>query len=256
MKTGQHHPGGAWIASDLDGTLFSRDWGGEGAVPGTWRVGSEHQVKEPSSWICSDLHKLFAELSRFARIVPVTARDRTSFGRVSIEGVPFDGPSIIANGGEILEPSGKPDEDWHDSIFHEVNQWKELLVEYCSWLQQASDGVIKSRIVEGAFGLSAFVVGKAPAEWWGGSQGMIILENRQEWNPLQISFVENTLQALPPGVGKRRAVDFLREHYFEGNRPLMCFGDSHQDVPFMEAAAVMATPAGSQIGVSLGRKLS
>lgn len=49
-----------WVAADLDGTLFSRQWKSEHAVPGTWRemMGSDgSQQREASSWVRPGVHR-------------------------------------------------------------------------------------------------------------------------------------------------------------------------------------------------------
>lgn len=88
-----------WIATDLDSTLFHRDWAGEGAVAATWHTGAE---RTPSSWMKAATHRLLESLGKSFALVPVTARDMDSFSRVDVEGLNLHSLAVVANGAVIL----------------------------------------------------------------------------------------------------------------------------------------------------------
>ncbi len=119
-----------WVATDLDGTLFSRHWAGEDAVPGTWRKAVGGRCgREPSSWVRSETHRLLLALARSVTIVPVTARDEESFSRVNVAGLCLSGPAILANGSIILDPEGAQDQQWlaKSAIMGALNLYMDFL---------------------------------------------------------------------------------------------------------------------------------
>lgn len=244
-----------WIATDLDGTLFSREWGRGNAIPATWKTSESAGADPiPSSWVPFATHRIYAAFGKIACIVPVTARDYTSFSRVSIREVPLNGFAVLSNGGIVLDASGNVDEEWHEMIKDRIGQWNNLLRDFCSWLKEVSSGVARTRVVEGAHGLAVYVGAKAPEEWWKSEQGLARLQECDYWKPLEVSLLKNELQAIPPFVGKQIAVEYLRDKHFAGRDPLLCIGDMDQDLPFIRLGHLMAAPRESPLGRSWARE--
>lgn len=241
-----------WVATDLDGTLFSRHWAGNLTIPGTWReipAGDGSTKREPSSWVRAETHRLLLALAGAAHIVPVTARDEASFSRVAVQGLHLGGPAILANGAIVLGPDGLPDPEWVTQVSEVLAPWQQRLEELCAVFIQRSGHAARPRLVMGAAGLSAYLVAKAPDGWWTGAEGSSLLAEMagQETAGCCVAVLGNELQILPPGLGKVAAVEFVQQQYFGGQAPLLCLGDQLPDVPFMNRGGLLATPAGSTL---------
>jgi hydroxymethylpyrimidine pyrophosphatase-like HAD family hydrolase len=239
-----------WVATDLDGTLFSRHWAGVGAVPGTWReVGDVDSHREPSSWVRPETHRLLLALSRAACIVPVTARDEASFSRVAVSGLRFNGPAILANGAIVLGPDGAPAQEWVARVSQVLEPWQQRLEWLCEVFIQRSGHIARPRLVEGPAKLSAYLVAKAPDGWWAGTEGFTLLAEMANENTAEcsVAVLGNELQILPPGLGKAAAMQFVQLQYFGGQAPLLCLGDQLPDLAFMSLGGLLATPAGSPL---------
>jgi hydroxymethylpyrimidine pyrophosphatase-like HAD family hydrolase len=241
-----------WVAADLDGTLFSRHWKSEHAVPGTWREvmgGDGSRQREASSWVRPGVHRLLLALSRVAAIVPVTARDAESFSRVDVEGVRLRGPAILANGAIILDTEGAPDARWVAQMSQTLGPWQERLDKLCDIFVQRSGHVARPRLVAGTSDLAAYLVAKAPQGWWSGEAGAALLAElvADVSAECRVAVLGDELQILPPGLGKSLAAGFVQQHYFKDQAPLLCLGDQPSDLEFMNLGEMLATPAASAI---------
>jgi len=235
-----------WIATDLDGTLFSRSWGDEESVPATWRLDPGSGRLEPSSWMRPSTHRSIVALQSIAAIVPVTARDADSYGRVNIPGIGLAGPAVITNGAIILDRNGKADPGWENEMIRRLRPWKTWLEQCLAQLIALSSGNARPRLVAGPPGQHAYLVAKADAGWWEGDAGREIL-GAIEWEECRISLLGNELQVLPPGLGKLQALEEVMDRYFGGRRPMFCFGDMIADLEFMRLGEILATPRQSAL---------
>jgi hydroxymethylpyrimidine pyrophosphatase-like HAD family hydrolase len=235
-----------WIATDLDSTLFHRSWGGEDTVAATWHDRAEGEGKSPSSWMRGTTFRLLKSLSDSFTIVPVTARDMDSFRRVEVKGLQMSGPAVIANGAIILDGKGNLAEEWQQSMRDLLAPWDEKLNELCEWLIEKSACHAKPRLVNGAHDIPAYLVAKAAEGWWQSSSGKAVIAAR-DWAGCRLEILGTELQILPPGVGKRFAVEFVKNHYFQGIPPTMCMGDMPLDMEFMRLGEFIAMPYGSEL---------
>ena len=235
-----------WIATDLDGTLFSRAWAGGDAVPATWSVEPATGERSPSSWMRPGTHRAMSALRNIATLVPVTARDANSFARVEIPGLPLKGPAVIANGAVILDPEGRPDPVWEAEMTRRLEPWQIWLGECLGRFFTLSCGIARPRLVDGPAGMHAYLVAKAEAAWWESEAGR---EFRGAFDcaGCRVSLLGNELQVLPPGVGKLEALTEVMERYFGRCRPLLCFGDMPADLEFMRLGDILATPMHSAL---------
>ncbi len=275
-----------WIATDLDGSVFSRHWatGSSGRVPverfwpvpGTWRqrdagitgaavvgddqppnpqAGTEPTAalsnmeshREPSSWVPAATHRLLVALSRAAALVPVTARDAESFARVDVPLLHLRGPAILANGAIVLDWNGQPDAEWQSRMSALLEPWTVRLETLCAKLIERTGNAARPRLVESQTGLPAYLVAKAAPGWWTSPEGVVIQEDKDLWAGCRIAVLGTELQALPGGLGKREATLFVQEKYFAHQAPLLCLGDMPTDLAFMRLSGLLAVPAGSNL---------
>lgn len=235
-----------WIATDLDGTLFSRAWAAEDSVPATWRVEPATGERLPSSWMRPATHRTMATLQQIATLVPVTARDAASFARVDIPGLPFVGPAVIANGAVILDRDGLPDPVWEAEMTRRLQPWQSWFGDCLGRLIELSRSHARPRLVEGPCGLSAYLVAKAEANWWESDAGRKIRSDF-DWVGCRLSLLGNELQVLPPGLGKVDALANVMKRHFGGCRPMLCFGDMPSDLEFMRLGELLAMPMHSPL---------
>lgn len=250
MKDVQPTQSHDWVATDLDGTLFSRHWAGTGAVPGTWRqVEHDGLQREPSSWVRPETHRLLLALSSAACIVPVTARDAASFSRVAVSGLRLSGPAVLANGAIVLGPDGTPDLEWVRRVSQVLGPWQQHLERLCEVFIQRSGHIARPRLVAGSAELHAYLVAKAPDGWWSGADGAAVLAEMalEETVECNVAVLGNELQILPPGLGKASALGFVQQQYFGGQAPLLCLGDQLPDLAFMSLGGLLAAPVGSHL---------
>lgn len=234
-----------WIATDLDGTLFSRDRSAD-AVAATWkRVEGEDVV--PSSWMPAPRHALLTRLVQLFRVVPVTARDLDSFSRVRIDGVPLQDGAILANGAIILRPGTMtPDPEWDAEIRPQLAEWAEPLTAMAATMHEQSGGRVVPRLVASHTPYPAYMVAKATDGFWSAAEGLGLREALAPFK-CRIAEVGRELQVLPPPVGKRLGLATFSQRFCEGAPPLLAFGDMPEDLGFLSEAVFMATPAGSKL---------
>lgn len=230
-----------WIATDLDGTLFSRSWGEEDSVPATWRVDPETGSRVPSSWMRLSTQRFINALQTVAVVVPVTARDAESYARVNLPGIAFAGPAVITNGAIILDGDGQPDPKWESEMIHRLHPWKTWLEESLDRLVAQSSGNARPRLVAGPGGQHAYLVAKADEGWWESKAGSEIIASFN-WADCRVSVQGNELQVLPPCLGKLQALEEVMGRYFAGRRPMLCLGDMIADLEFMRLGEILATP--------------
>lgn len=242
-----------WVATDLDGTLFSRHWADASAIPGTWREilgsGAGGPQREPSSWVRPETHRLLLALASSATIVPVTARDEASFSRVDVPGLRLSGPAILANGAIVLSSEGSPDQQWVTQISQMLAPWRQRLERLCKIFIQRSGHIARPRLVAGPAGLPAYLVAKAPEGWWTGEEGTVLLAEMAVADTAGccVAVLGNELQILPTGLDKAAALRFVQQRYFGGQAPLLCLGDQVPDLEFMNLGGMLATPAESTL---------
>jgi hypothetical protein len=234
-----------WIATDLDGTLFSRDHGPD-SVAATWKF-SDSLGDLPSSWMPARRHTLFARLVETFRVVPVTARDFDSYSRVRIKEVPLRDGAILANGAIILRPGTMdPDPEWDEEIGLQLAEWAEPLKEMAAALFKESGGSVLPRLVASHTPYPAYMVAKATDGFWSAAEGLGLREALAPFR-CRIAEVGRELQVLPPPVSKRLGLAAFSRKFCQGHSPLLALGDMPEDLGFLSQATFMATPAGSKL---------
>lgn len=234
----------AWLATDLDRTLLSRDWGSANGIPATWREGERGE--QPSSWMTRETFALLETLqSRFA-IVAVTARDMDSFRRVRVEGIRLGGPAVIANGATILGADGAPDADWEQRMQTALAPWSHALETFREVLEIQLGPAIRARLVFSASGTPSYLVAKANADLWRTPE----VRDRiaaVDWRGCTVSTLGAELQVVPPPIGKSVGLLEVARRWFGGEPPVIALGDMRADLPFMRHAHWLAAPRGSDL---------
>jgi hypothetical protein len=235
-----------WIATDLDGTLFSRVRS-QDAVAATWKGSNgKYSASVPSSWMPAPRHSLLTRLVQLFRVVPVTARDLDSFSRVQIEGVPLKDGAVIANGAILLRPGTMtPDPEWDAHIAPLLAEWAAPLREMAATLREQSGRVVP-RLVASHTPHPAYMAAKAADGFWSAAEGRGMREALTPFR-CRIAEVGRELQVLPPAVGKQLGIVAFMRMLYQGAPPLIAFGDMPEDLGFLSEAVFMATPAGSQL---------
>lgn len=181
-------------------------------------------------------------------IIPVTARSLEAFRKINLS---FgDGWKIAGNGAVVIKPDGEIDEEWAAIMRAE-------LVDYVGILQEMHDAAAW-RVKEAGF---EFVV-KRYAEY--GHEHCVLFSCEGQDHShlasiagrLRIGLTESihihhnagTLALTAGPVSKRRASEYVLSK-IEGldHRPVLAFGDSLSDLPFMSLGDFVCAPAGSQI---------
>lgn len=230
-----------WIATDLDGTLFSRANAAADAVPGTWNVGPDGS-REPSSWVSAPTHRLMKALAANFAIVPVTARDLASYQRVAIPHVPFSG-AVLSNGAIMLRPDGELDEGWTQAIDQELAHWQAPWQELLTRLTVSN---VRPRLVMSAGEHAAYLVAKAPAGWWQSEDGTRLISSLPDCG-LKLDVLGVELQILPPCVSKARGVQAFMTRHAGEMAPLLGLGDMPADAEFMRLATFQGMPSNSPL---------
>ncbi len=233
-----------WIATDLDGTLFSREFARPDAIPATWRKG-EAGDDVPSSWVHPATYRLMRALAGSFDLVPMTARDYDSYSRVNIEGLPFKG-AVLANGAIIINPDGHIDEDWNDVMRGVLDGVREELQHLCHQVSELSHGRARARLVASGTDLAAYLVAKADEAWWATPEGVHLLQSL-DVSACRAALLRNELQVLPPGVSKIIGLAAYQQRFAMDNPPIMGLGDMPTDLEFMRACTFLGIPSGSRL---------
>lgn len=234
-----------WIATDLDGTLFSRAHS-HGAIAATWRK-VENGSLVPSSWMPATRHALFSRLSTVLPLIPVTARDADSFARVKVESVPLQSGAILANGAILLNPGTmQSNAEWDSRMATELAPWTPVLNEMMRVLAVQSGGSVIPRLVESHTPHPAYMVAKAAEGFWSTETGLKLREALAPFG-CRVAELGRELQVLPPPVSKRNGLHGFSMLHHGGVPPLLAFGDMVEDLGFLLDAEFAAAPVDSPL---------
>jgi hydroxymethylpyrimidine pyrophosphatase-like HAD family hydrolase len=232
------------VMVDLDDTLFQS---GRKIEPAERAATAARDRDGRPICYLSRSQQLFVEwLIDNAEVVPVTARSVEAFQRVEL---PFRHGAICSHGAVILNALGEVDQPWRERMAQQLAGWQPLLHSVAEAIDQIATtdrlplrhwGVVESD-------LTIYHVVKQSAD--NDRLLDLVLDRivaREEFKPFQIHQNGNNLALMPPPLGKAAAVrEWLQRH--AGERPLLAFGDSLTDLPFMQQCHWWATPTGSQI---------
>lgn len=240
----------SWIATDLDGTLIGRIRKSN-SLPATWKH-QEDVGSSPSSWICPNTHTLIKSLARQFGIIPVTARDFSSFCRVAIPGLPFGEGAVLANGAILLKPDSMVPDSEHDAWIESIlGSWKVILNDVIRQIQDLrQDQNIQARLVASNVNLPAYLVLKADDGFWSEERGQNAQKILQS-SGLRTARLGREIQALPPGLSKQMGVEAFARRFRGGTLPFLGFGDTQEDLGFLGLSDFIAVPRSSALAERL-----
>jgi len=240
------------ILTDLDDTLFQT----------LRKVGSGvgHDTLTPASWLgdgsvsgyMTPLQSMFHGWLAQGELVPVTARNRLVMERTFLKGC---GRAICSHGGLILDKEGKADRGWteHLSSLDAASSMSvaDAYAQLRSVLDEHGDLFRHWMVTEEGLDLYVTVkqnreVGGDPVEMLHRVCGQAAALLPPEW---KLHRNGNNAAFMPAWLGKRQAVEHMLAEIRDGApmRPVIGFGDSTSDLPFMSLCDYMMTPSRSQV---------
>ncbi len=236
--------------ADLDDTLFQTLRKLPGADPTTLTPATVNTQGEPHSY-CTPAQSALLEWlgGRGVTLIPVTGRDLTALGRVTL---PFFSWRVADHGLSILDPAGQLDPVWASQVAAALQDLQPALSEGHSlmteWAAAAGCRVTRHQ----AAGLPFMTVVKHPAAdpeplWALRQQWAQWLDHHPNSPSLHIIGNANNLSLLPRTLGKRAAVEYLRTQHLAHARLTLGLGDSVSDLGFMAACDFALTPQHGQL---------
>lgn len=249
------------ILADLDDTLFQT----LRKVP----AGVDPETLTPASWMSNGsvsgymtpLQSLFHGWLAQGEVIPVTARNRLVMERTFLKGC---GRAVCAHGGLIIDRDGNADRGWTEHLF---------ALDAASSMSVASAYAIVRQVIEPygdlfrdwtvtEEGLDLYVTVKQNHDVDGDPNAVLhevcrsaALMLPSDW---KLHLNGNNAAFMPPWLGKRQAVEHLLAELRAENpgRPVIGFGDSTSDLPFMALCDYMMTPSRSQVAALLAEAAS
>lgn len=201
----------------------------------------------PLSYATPRQMELLRWMSETTYLVPVTARSLDALRRVRI---PFRA-AVCAHGGVILDEAGAIDREWHGVMAAEARR-------HCGTLEEMRDA-IHGKAVERAIPINVRVLGEGDLPLY------TIAKHAEADSDALFEVVDaavpnvpagwtdhrngNNVALMPPHLGKRFAVarilPALRARFPDA--PVIGFGDSRTDAPFMGLCDFAMMPTSSQL---------
>lgn len=237
---------------DLDDTLFQT---ARKMPEGTPRFVATLDVEgQPNGYMSTVQQSLVEWLLSSTDVVPVTARSVEAFSRVQL---PFKNGAVCSHGGVILSADGKLDQEWQARMSDVLSSYQArlpLLSEATLAIGKELGISLRGWVVEEE-GLRHYVVTKHNESDDSVLQTVLAeVQARGLLEGMHIHANSNNLAFLPQGLSKQVAVQELlrRDRAAHGERPVLGFGDSITDLPFMGECHMWATPARSQLAKLVG----
>ncbi len=238
------------VLTDLDGVHIQPP---RECPPGVeLTVGAVNKNGEPSSYSTPKQLAFLNFLLTAGMVVPVTARETASFKRVKL---PFHGYAICSFGGVILTGEGTPEPRWHEHISREAGLEKGNLASLKGLVEEASIRLsidVRATIVKDA-GNDLYLNCKhnhGDVEQLSQIASLLKAALPNGWT---MHFNGNNLAAMPPFLGKDKAVVFFLKELAPPYISVVGLGDSLSDLCFMELCDYVVCPGRSQIAEMLSR---
>lgn len=200
-----------------------------------------------TSYLSPKQRMLFDVMKAGGTIVATTARRVSHYRAVEL---PFDSYAITTFGGVILQPDGNPEPRWQEHIQTEAAKHNAELNALFAHVNEAIARLnlpeVESIIIS-EYGTEIFVYWQHKArriEELKPVKDVLIQALPAGW---KFSFNGNFLAAMPPYLGKEKAVRWFLDNIAEPGSLAFGSGDSLTDLPFMAECDYALIPTGSQI---------
>lgn len=236
------------VLIDLDDTIFQTV---RKITEPPKHLASLNQAGEPSGYMTNKQYQLVKWLLNTADLVPVTARSRESYERVTLD---FTYGAICSHGGVILSANGKLDEAWHNKMTADLQAYQTRLKELANLILAIADRLNLS--------LRCWVVKEQDTCFYvqvkhNKMSDEVLYQLREEiitsypelLVDLSMPINGNNLAFIPKAVNKKYAVtEFIQQDkLLFGERPILGFGDSLSDLDFLGLSDFWGVPRKSQI---------
>lgn len=230
---------------DLDDTVFQTLRKLPGVNRSQLTAATLNSAGEPHSF-CTPKQSELLKLLQMATIIPVTGRDMVAMNRVLL---PFHSWKVIDHGLTIITPEGHLDQAWAEQVSTHLTPLQHELEEatqYIEPLAKARNCRIQHHQAHGLPFMTVIKHNEAKLE------PLVELkalwqEHMSEHTALHFISNSNQVSLLPKAIGKRQAVEYLLEHYFQQATLSLGLGDSVSDLAFMSACDFAITPQKGQI---------
>ena len=227
---------------DIDDTILQarRKCGEEACEPVGYDIHGE-----PVGFMRRSQRELFDRLSASTTIVPCTARDAKTLGRVRL---PFHSYKICSYGGRILKPDGTVEESWHTRISAEATATLSRLEALERLLlEAAADLKVDARIWNiSEDGLPLYLCAKHQQKNTVDLHRLIAPLSANLPAGWTLHFNDSNVAAIPGYLGKEHAARWLLSEVLQPAL-VLGMGDSFVDLPFMGLCHYAMIPSQSQI---------
>lgn len=237
------------VLTDLDDTLFMNSM----KVPEGARQSCTEVVRDTgyrlSVMTPRQVH-FFNWISSTCDIVPVTARSLSAFRKIDLS---FgNGWKIAGNGAVVIDPTGEVDEEWAGIMCGELVPYASILEEMhdtaAGWIRETGIEVTVKRYSE--YGHAHCVLFSCNADERDHDHLASVSVMLQLGLSVDVHIHHNagTLAMTAGPVSKKRAVEYVLSKIGDiADRPILAFGDSLSDLPFMSLGDFICAPNGSQV---------
>lgn len=243
------------ILSDLDDTFFQTKRKMLEASITPHKMAALDREAHPRSFMSEPQTNLVDWLLATSEVIPVTARGSDEFSRIDIK---FSSYKIACHGAVILNPDNSHNIGWKKIIEQYIQRLTPKILALKSKVEQLIDdsetcGGKKIdawvRINE-ENNLPIYLVCKVRDSTQEADLATLakIVEKEFDLSDFYIHRNRNNLAFLPKLISKKNATKYLLEHLIETEgRPILSFGDSVSDLPFMALGHFICIPRHSQI---------
>ena len=211
---------------------------------------------QPLAFMTDTQLQFWQWLNASTEVIPVTARSVSGLARVQIE---FSSWVVCQHGAVILSPSGVIDVDWAAHMNTQLARYQSDLASYCVEIMQAAQPFTDVRAwVTDEFEQSIYIIVKKSA-----NNDVIFkqiidsLKNSPRAADYYIHINGNTMAVLPHVVSKQSAVAYLLQRIqHDSARPIIGWGDSLSDLPFLQHCDWWGMPKRAQASQWFNQKLT
>lgn len=234
------------VFTDLDDTLFVNQRKLPEDFSGRF-IPVVEDTDDRVSGMTAKQEAFYRWLTATSELIPVTARSSEAFARINLD---FgDSWKIAGNGAVVITPEGVVDQEWAQLMSSELAAFAEdldkTLEEALALTQEYRVTVSVKRYREHGHEHCVLL------SYSGESAGLVELAvQRMNVFPdrLHVHHNRGTLAFTALPVSKKRAVEYVMSKISDiDQRPILGFGDSLSDLPFMKAGDFICAPNGSQI---------